>query len=178
MTKGGLYENVYYVNSDVSQLLTIYKLDIPKVDITFEGQNAKLVFEDNDYVQNYKISYADQTIIFNTENGLEKIINLSGFEADEYSFTITALPTYQDGEVVEYTNGEVTTSNILNSNNYEFEFYVLGQVGEIQHNLIDGQSLISFPVVENANYYVLLINDEVISSDEYILNENYSRKVI
>lgn len=178
VAKGGLYENVYYVNSDVSQLLTIYKLDIPKVDITFEGQNAKLVFEDNDYVQNYKISYADQTIIFNTENGLEKIINLSGFEAGEYSFTITALPTYQDGEVVEYTNGEVTTSNILNSNNYEFEFYVLGQVGEIQHNLIDGQSLISFPVVENANYYVLLINDEVISSDEYILNENDSSILI
>ncbi len=174
MALGGNLGQNLLVNSEIYDTLLVAKLHIPSVEIVFEGESASLTFEDDSYIKNYRIEWNNQSIIYNVNDGLEKVLDLSDLAPGQYNFTITALPTYQDGEVAPFSKEEYSTTNVLNSDSYIFEFYILDEFSEITHtlNVENGSSTIIVDKIENANYYSLFINNQAVDSNEYQVVDN------
>ena len=166
MSCGGTDENEILLNSNSSTEINVVKLAKPNVALDFNDSNVKLTFEENDYVKKYKISYGEQSFVYDTANGLTKTIDMSSLEEGLYSLKVYALPSIVDGQTEEYTMGDKSSRVVLSSDPFVYEFAVLGEIEEVSHTLQEDVSTISFASIENANYYEYYINDELISTIE------------
>ena len=176
ISKGGKnLDNIYYLNSEVKEQLLVAKLQIPSVEVSFKNKEVRFSFKENDYVENYRITWADESIIFNTQDGLEKTIDLNGLDVGKYTFRITALPTVVDGKVQQIEINGNKTSNVLNSDDYVLDFYVLDELNYVEHSYdsYSNISIIKVDKIDNANSYLVYVNDELVNTNNYeVKDEN------
>ena len=174
MTIGGKSDQGLFLNGEILDTLLVAKLSIPKIEITFGDKNATLKFSEDEYIKNYRIEWGNKSEIYNTDEGLETIIDLSDLSVGQYNFTITALPTEEEGEVKPFSDGELSTSYVINSDSYIFEFYILDEFTDITHSLNTEEKLSTIVVdkIENANYYSLYINDKIVDNNKYQVVDN------
>lgn len=170
VANGGQNEEGFFLTSDPSQSITVAKLATPNVNITFAEGKAILGFANDEYIKRYKISYAGGgTRVVNVSGGMDYELNLSNLVAGQYTFYICALPTISGGAVTPYTIGDLSTTNVINSDDFAFNFYVLEEIENLTHGFDNlGNSVISFDSIPNANKYNVTVNGESLAID----NEN------
>lgn len=164
---GGNKDGEFYISSKISNKIYVAKLEKPNVEVTFDGNEMVLNFEENDYNINYFISYGEKSEIYSTQNGLEHRIDLSSIEVGEYKLLIKALPTADESSqngVKEFSLGEMASNIVVDSDYFSFDFYKLGKLGEIKHNLEAENSQFEFDKVPQANFYYIYINGSLAES--------------
>ena len=159
-------EGGFYVSSPFSNELRATKIDKPEVSVEFVAVTnmVKVTFAEDEYVTDYKLSYNGISMYYSTaEHGLSTSIPLRLLpNPGRYEVEIVALPKADESTVTgvaKYTYGADSSDVVLNSDELVKEIYVLGQVGEISHDLNGDVSTFSLPKVDYANYYELYIND-------------------
>lgn len=169
---GGFKDEIYYINSLSTEPVLVAKLDIPNVKVSFVNKTLRLVFEQDDYINRYMISWGENKQIYDTTNGLVASFDLKDLEVGNYVLTIKALPTIdEDSEtrVKEFVDTE-KTNLVLDSDEFYFDFLVLEQMQEITHIYSDGISRFVVNGVENANFYELFINNNKINANYVVDN--------
>ena len=159
----------YFLNSNPSQNVNIAKLATPSPTITFEGSVAKFEFNEDVYNDRYLIIYGDEQLIV---TGSSCEINLLGLQPDEYTFTVFALPKLSGSEIVPFEQGDISTSIIVSSDAYTFDFSILEPIETFTHslNLEQDISTFTFNRVDGSNYYELYINGSLV--EDAIFEEN------
>lgn len=175
---GGEYEDKYYLNSELSDSITVAKLKTPNVKLSFVGKILRIEFPQDDYINRYMVSWGEENKIFETTNGLVANYNLSDLEAGSYELSIKALPTIDNENEggVKVFNGLKETNLVLDSDKYIFDFVVLPQLQEITHILEENISTFSFEEVENANFYEIFVNNQKVKAEYF--NENGIVKLV
>ncbi len=167
MALGQTTEDGFFLNSDATLPKTYAKLEIPQPDIVFAGKTAQVTFEDTHYSQNYKISFGDKSIVYNTQSGFTATLDLSVLSVGKHSIKVVALPNADESSltgVQEKAYGDATSGNVVNSSEYVFDFFVLDEIVDFSHKLEGTTSIVTLDEVENANTYTLFINGELIEN--------------
>ncbi len=160
-----------YLNSAPSEDMLVAKLDTPNVEISFEDDNAILNFSETSYQSRYLVSWADKTQIV---TGQSAQIDLSDLASDNYTFTIKAIPSFEDGEVIPYELLGQSTQIVIASDEFTYEFSILGDITGVTHALEeDNISLFGFNEVNNANFYQIYVNNIQISSANIDIQRGY-----
>ncbi|MBQ8792009.1 MAG: hypothetical protein IJZ62_00095, partial [Clostridia bacterium] len=147
-----------FLNSNFSSTLTFTKLEKPTYSFEMTEKGVKIIFEKSSVGVLYNISYADksQQVASSESGNVEIEVDMSSLSAGEYTFALQALPT----SGTAFTNGTISTSNVVKSDILTFKVYKTEAIGSISHTFSGKQSIISFDQLEHANKYQLFINDE------------------
>lgn len=162
----------FFLSSDPSQNINIAKLATPSPKITFEGSTAIFEFNEDDYNDRYLISYASEQQIV---TGSRCEINLAALRPDEYTFKVTALPKLSGSEVVPYQQNDLSTSVIVSSDPYTFDFAILEPFTTLSHSLTLEQdvSTFTFNRIDGSNYYEIYINGSLVEDASFEENGQY-----
>lgn len=159
-TIGSQGDTEIFVSSPASQIYTIAKLAQPDIKSKVVGQSLVLVSNDEDYVNTYKVMLGNKNYIWNRQAQEEFAIDLTSFDSGEYQFTITALPRFENGNVVEYSKNNLSSAIVINSDSTNGNAYLLDAMSEIQSAVTGKKVTLNFDKVENADKYTLYINSQ------------------
>ncbi len=169
---GGKQRDVIYVNSKFSNTIRVGKLEMPKPQVSFEGSKVILNFEEDSYLSKYMISCGEENLLFDTSSSLTCEIDLANLEKGSHSLSVSALPSTENDRVKELEIGGYSSSNVLNSDDFVFNFFKLAELGSIKHTLDEGYSYFEFDQIENANTYLIYLDGNLIESEMSITEEN------
>ena len=161
-TLGGAFNGNLYISSHSSGGELVAKLNTPQPSITFEGSKAIVKIAEDEFNRKYKVSYDDKVLYFNSN---EFEVDLSEVSVGSHTLSIVALPLEGDKVVIN----DIEYTKILNSNPFDFEFYKLDELSDITHNYYPqyNRSIFTVVEIENANYYQLYINDELVEEADF-----------
>ncbi len=150
-----------YANSNVSAGLNFVKLAMPEVEYSVVDKSLILKLQKDENVNRIKVLCGEKEILWNTDNVDTLTIDISEFETGAHDVQLFALPKFDDdGAVIPVKVGNVTSSNVVNSDAKILTFYVLDEIGEVEHSLSGNLSVLSFDKVEFANSYKLTLNGQ------------------
>ncbi len=163
---GGQKNGRFYANSKQSNLVKFGKLAMPQADVKFIDNRIVLTFSQDSYVTNYKVSWGEGNLIFDTTtDGLVCDIDLGLLAKGNYDLTVTALPTQEGGHIKELVvGGGYSSENVVCSDDFVFNFFKLDSVGQISHSLTENSSRFEFVKIENANDYRIYLDDVLLES--------------
>ena len=164
---GGVSGNNLYLTSHSSGAYDFAKLNTPNAKVVLDGNKAIINIVEDFYNTNYKVSFSDKVLYFD-KNEFE--IDLSGLEVGEYNLSIIALPVEDRPFIYE----EVQYENILNSNPFNFQFFVLDELSEVDHNYYEQENRSVFTILEiaNANYYEIYVNEDLVEDAEILIQNS------
>ncbi len=167
MAIGGIKNGKNSLNSKLSNDIEVGKLAVKKPEVKFEGNTAKIKFQEDEYVTNYRISCEGRDMLYDTTNGDTAEFDLSFLSAGEHYLQFTALPTPDQNsqtKVKEFRFNSKIVSRVVNSQTLDYKIYKLGDFTTIYHNLSLGTSILTFNAIPDANYYKVYVNDQFIKT--------------
>lgn len=165
MSLGGYNHDDFFVNSKVSNILTVAKLPSVVPSIRFVGKTVVINFAEDEYLSKYKITIGDFVIVHDARTSLQRTIDLSTLESGQHSISIVSLPSTEGLEVKPYPYEGESYANVINSNAYEYEFYVLDEIENVTHSIEDGVSYLTLGEIENANNYRVVVNNTAVETE-------------
>lgn len=154
IAKGGYSNGTIYINSFAGEELQVCKLNKPSATVTMNGDKAFIEIQNYENNQKFILRYADNQAIF---EGNSHEIDLSTLSAGEYTLNLQTLPT---------TDGK----NYLTSDTFIYNFVVLEDFSSFTHTLSGKTSTFSFNEIENANYYTISVNGNILEDVEYTID--------
>ena len=88
------------------------------------------------------------------------------------------MPSVVDGEIVPYTSGGESTTNVINSNATECSFKVLNELGEINHYIENGVNKFKFNHVQDATDYIVLVNGQALSANKFSVDTSGDKTIL
>lgn len=169
------------LNSSLTGAVSFAKLSSPVVDMRIENNSAVLTFEGAPYVKRYKLECEGSSQIISLEEG-ENIYSLDltpfNLSSGTHAIKVTALPSVVDGEIVPYTSGGESTTNVINSNATECSFKVLNELGEINHYIENGVNKFKFNHVQDATDYIVLVNGQALSASKFSVDTSGDKTIL
>lgn len=164
---GGSKNGQNYLNSKPSEDIEVGKLAIKKPDVKFEGNTAKIKFQQDAYITKYKISCEGRSMVYDVAQGDTASFDLSFLSVGEHNLQFTALPTPDENsetkvKVFQYRSKAVM--RVINSDVLDYQIYKLGNFGSITHKLRENTSILTFSAIANANYYQVYVNDQFVKN--------------
>ena len=151
IAKGGYKDGVIYLNSFAGEEIEVCKLNKPSMSVTLNGEKALIEIEDDENNKKFVLRYGTEQAIF---EGNSYEVDLASLRAGEYVFNLQALPTADD-------------KNYLTSDTAMYEFVVLEDFSSFSHTLLNKTSTFQFNQIENANYYTISVNGEIVDDIGY-----------
>ena len=157
---GGEKEGIFYGSSNISTMSTFAKIQTPAIETAVDGKTLTISVQADGYTTDYLVQVGEKTFSWDVNSSPEKEISLENFSAGQYEVKVYALPTFLEGNVVEYPYGEEEYKNVLRSSYATSQIYVLEEIGKITSSVEDKTVTLSFPEVANADRYTLLLGGE------------------
>lgn len=151
IAKGGYKSGVIYINGFAGEDLVVAKLNKPSATVTIEDEKALIEIENDPNNQKFILRYGREQAIF---EGNSYEVDLADLTAGEYTFNLQAVPTTND-------------KNYLTSDTFTYDFVVLEDFSSFTHTLSDKTSTFRFNEIENANYYTISVNGNILEDVDY-----------
>ncbi len=158
---GGEINDQYFVNSGASNFV-IGKIDRPSINYQIENKSLKLTIAPDDYAETYLVTYFDHSFVWNVKNlGYELEVDLSSLTPGEYNVSVAALPSVDaDGNLLPLMFNGVACNEVLNSDSVNINVFILDEIKNSVHAIVNGSSILTFDEVEFADKYIVSINGQ------------------
>lgn len=169
------------LNSAPTEIVSFAKLSIPTFDVDIEGQVLNISFEENQYVNRYKILIdGNERIITLAEGENTYSFDISPYNLSkgDHTMQIIALPRLDGEEITQITLGGDKTANILSSNAGEYTFKVLNSFGAITHRIENDINQFKFEKIDGATNYIIEVNGEVLSEQKFSVDNSGDKTII
>lgn len=178
--KGGSTNNILYADSNISVIERVAKLRTPQYTYNFADGVLTLDVQKNENSNIYALEINGQSRIIDLTQDSKYQIDFKTLEVGQVQIALKNIPFVKDNIVQDVTISNIISNKVLSSDSATQTFFKLGEIENLKHSLVDGNSVLTFDKIDNADYYEVSINGvkaSYVEVDE-IANENKTQLTI